>query len=265
MNNLLQTPSQITAWLERVGVENYTLQEDAQYGWVVDVMGGVVLENLGLQQLPVKFNRVTGSFSCRYNQLTSLLGAPHTVGGSFDCNHNCLTSLQYAPVSVGHGFYCDHNDLRSLRHCPQTLKVFSCVNNFLTSLTGGPKEVINYSCKHNRLTTLRGAPKNIDFSFDCSQNLLTSLQFCPQRIQISFMCGHNRLLSLEFCPDRVGGVFSCHFNPGLGGVQDITDFKEIYKIHEEIQRIKAEKNLIHQTLLPPTLKSNNPLAARHKI
>jgi hypothetical protein len=64
----------------------------------VNVTGLVVLgdKRLGeLKQLPVKFGTVNRSFDCSYNQLTSLEGAPNTIGGYFFCGGNQeLTSLQ---------------------------------------------------------------------------------------------------------------------------------------------------------------------------
>ena len=44
-----------------------------------------------------KGSKWDGSFSCSNNQLTSLAGAPESVGGYFDCYNNQLTSLAGAP------------------------------------------------------------------------------------------------------------------------------------------------------------------------
>jgi hypothetical protein len=43
------------------------------------------------------------------NQLTSLEGAPQSVGGYFSCSNNHLTSLKGAPQSVDGVFYCYNN------------------------------------------------------------------------------------------------------------------------------------------------------------
>ncbi len=65
---------------------------------IVNVTGNVSLPDLGLEQLPVKFGTVGGNFWCGNNRLTSLEGAPGTVGvgtvgGNFYCTRNRLTSL----------------------------------------------------------------------------------------------------------------------------------------------------------------------------
>ena len=63
----------------------------------------------------INFGKVTGDFNCSYNNLTSLKGAPQTVGGDFKCSDNQLTSLRGAPQKVGGDFYCYNNpNLHSL-------------------------------------------------------------------------------------------------------------------------------------------------------
>ena len=60
-----------------------------------------------------------GSFCCDNNNLTSLEGAPSTVGGDFYCSNNNLTSLKGAPSTVGGDFYCYYNNnLTSLKGAP---------------------------------------------------------------------------------------------------------------------------------------------------
>ena len=79
---------------------------------VVDVHGYVKLIKK-TEKLPVQFGRVSGFFYCDNNKLTSLQGAPSSVGDSFSCTNNKLTSLEGAPSSVGGGFYCIDNNLTS--------------------------------------------------------------------------------------------------------------------------------------------------------
>jgi hypothetical protein len=59
----------------------------------------------------VAFGHVSGYFYCGNNQLTSLVGAPQTVGVSFYCNDNQLTSLEGAPQTVRGDFYCRNNQV----------------------------------------------------------------------------------------------------------------------------------------------------------
>jgi hypothetical protein len=81
-------------------------------------------------------------FHCYGNQLTSLEGAPETVGGDFYCNDNQLTSLEWAPETVGGDFLCKNNQLKTLEGAPQTVGGdFLCNDNPLTSLEGEPQTV----------------------------------------------------------------------------------------------------------------------------
>jgi len=120
----------------------------------------------------VKFGKVSGYFDCRFNNLTSLEGAPQKVGGNFNCNDNNLTSLEGAPQEVGGGFCCSYNNLTSLEGGPQKVGGnFHCGNNKLTSLEGAPQEVgVNFNCYYNNLTSLEGAPKEVGGGFYCHNN-----------------------------------------------------------------------------------------------
>jgi hypothetical protein len=63
-----------------------------------------------------------GNFRCYNRNLTSLEGAPASVGGDFSCSFNQLTSLEGAPVSVGDNFGCSNNNLTSLKDIHRQLK-----------------------------------------------------------------------------------------------------------------------------------------------
>jgi hypothetical protein len=64
----------------------------------VDIEGHCELrKDKKVNQLPVKFGKVSGKFDCENNQLTSLEGAPQSVGSNFYCYNNQLTSLDGAP------------------------------------------------------------------------------------------------------------------------------------------------------------------------
>ena len=57
-------------------------------------------------RLKIKLKEVTGYFLCSRTNITSLEGAPETVGGNFWCTNNPkLTSLEGAPETVGWDFY----------------------------------------------------------------------------------------------------------------------------------------------------------------
>jgi hypothetical protein len=113
---------------------------------LVDVNGNVSMSLMNLTKIPVKFGKVTGNFNCPDNQLTSLVGAPQSVGRDFYCHHNPLTSLVGAPQSVGRDFICYETQLTSLTGAPQSV--------------GG-----NFDCEMNRLKSLKGAPQSVNGYF----------------------------------------------------------------------------------------------------
>jgi len=97
---------------------------------LIDVDGDFDCSSESLIDLKgIKFGEVSGVFYCRNNLLTSLEGAPQSVGGSFYCENNLLTSLEGAPQSVDGMFSCSNNQLTSLEGAPQTVRIFSCHNN----------------------------------------------------------------------------------------------------------------------------------------
>jgi hypothetical protein len=56
----------------------------------VDVDGAVYIRSKNLTEIPVKFGRVKGEFSCSYNNLTTLKNCPDFISGSFYCSNNNL-------------------------------------------------------------------------------------------------------------------------------------------------------------------------------
>jgi hypothetical protein len=162
----------------------------------------------------IKFGKISGSFLCGNNKLTSLEGAPQEVGGYFECYSNQLTSLEGAPQKIGGYFLCSNNKLTSLVGAPQEVgEGFDCRYNQLTSLEGAPQEVGGYFvCSNNKLTSLEGAPQEVGEYFGCSDNQLTSLVGAPQKVGTDFICGVNKLKSLVGAPQEVGGSFSCFNN-----------------------------------------------------
>lgn len=177
----LNTPKDISKWLDKHEVKNYTINDDL----TVDVLGNVDISENNLKKIPVQFGKVSGNFNCFGNQLTSLKGCPKEIGEYFNCSFNELTSLEYSPREVG-SFDCSYNELKSLKHAP--------------------KEVLgNFDCSHNQLVSLKGCPKEIEDYFDCSFNKLTTLEHAPKKVA-HFDCSNNQLTSLEHAPNVVGDV-----------------------------------------------------------
>ena len=67
MNEFYKDKQQITNWLDKYQVKNYTLILDEKYGFVVDIDGDFKLNDKNLTNIPVKFNIVKGDFYCDNN------------------------------------------------------------------------------------------------------------------------------------------------------------------------------------------------------
>ena len=193
------------------------IEKDYKKAWDMVAAGKYILTGLMfLDRLPDNIpESITGDFDCSgSNQLTSLEGAPKSVGGYFNCSDNQLTSLEGVPKSVGGNFYCSSNQLTSLEGAPKSVGGdFDCYNNNLTSLEGVPKSVGgNFYCSKNQLTSLEGAPQNFRGSFNCTYNQLTSLEGAPKSVGGDFNCSQNQLTSLEGAPEIVKRYFDCAYN-----------------------------------------------------
>ena len=92
---------------KQYGIINYTVNDDGS----IDVYGNVDLSVEILTELPLRFNKVTGYFTCSSNKLTTLKGCPRYVGDYFSCSKNKLKSLEFSPDYVGYFFSCEYNDL----------------------------------------------------------------------------------------------------------------------------------------------------------
>jgi hypothetical protein len=166
---------------KRYEIKNYTINDDLS----IDVNGDVELYGEGLEYLPLKFNYVSGGFSCSYNKLKTLEGSPQTVGEDF---------------------HCSGNELKTLEGCPQTVDgVFDCYSNELKSLEGSPRTINGrFSCYNNELKTLKGSPQTVNGDFNCFNNKLESLKGSPQTVNGNFLCYTNKLKDLEYFPEVSG-------------------------------------------------------------
>lgn len=78
----------------------------------------------------MKFGKISGSFTCGGNNLTSLSGSPYYVGGSFICSNNKLVDLKESPIEVGDTFNCIYNNLKTLDGMPLEIgRDFYCSHN----------------------------------------------------------------------------------------------------------------------------------------
>ena len=120
-----QTEAEVAEICRKYNITDWKLNSDG----LIDVDGDVNLYNCSLTELPLKFRHVTDYFHCSENQLTSLEGAPHTVGGAFYCSNNKLTSLEFAPKKVHNYFDCRWNNIRSFEGLVNISGVFYCHGN----------------------------------------------------------------------------------------------------------------------------------------
>ena len=88
---MLQSKSEIAAWLDKYNIENYTINDDL----TVDVAGNVDLYYNKLATIPIQFGKVTGWFDCSNNKLTSLEGCPSIIRGEFYCDDKFKNDIEY--------------------------------------------------------------------------------------------------------------------------------------------------------------------------
>ena len=198
--NFPTTKAEVIKACNRYGIGNYTINDDLS----IDVDGDVGLNFKRLEYLPLRFNYVSGGFSCRRNILVSLEGSPQTVGRDFFCYENELKTLEGCPQTVDGNFYCEYNKLKTLEGCPQTV--------------GG-----DFGCSLNELKSLKGCPQTVDGDFGCFNNKLESLEGCPQTVNGDFRCYRNELVSLKGSPQTVSGGFNCRYNK----LKDLEHFPEV--------------------------------------
>ena len=160
--------SEIDSICSEYNITNYTINDDK----TIDVNGDVYLCDRKLTKLPLKFRKVSGYFSCSYNNLISLEGCPSSIDGNFHCGHNQLTTLEGCPKSVNGSFTCFENMLTTLEGCPTMVgDEFDCSNNELKSLVGCPERIGAYFyCDDNKITDFNGISDFFDGGFDCGGN-----------------------------------------------------------------------------------------------
>ena len=135
-NQLFESQQELTQeqkdWLDKC--TKGTWEVNPQTG-LVDVRSGLFCRGQNLTDFKgVRFGRGSRDFNCSRNMLTSLEGAPQSVGGDFDCGRNMLTSLKGAPQKVRFDFDLSHNQLTSLEGAPQSVGGYlHCSGNPISS------------------------------------------------------------------------------------------------------------------------------------
>lgn len=176
----LKTREEIEAWLEKVRVKMYSIDDDLE----ITTRDNVVLENIDISFLPVTFKLVNGDFIIKECNLKSLKGVPRVVKGNFDCTKNYLQSLAGGPVQVYGAYDCSRNRLTSIRSPLKSLAgLFDCSNNPITSLKGALTDYSDFNCTSTKITNFVGGPVRIENSFQGdSIKTLTSVEGLPATV-----------------------------------------------------------------------------------
>lgn len=86
--------------------------------------GSVSLHDNSIEEIPVQFGTIGGSFELKFaKKLKTLEGCPETVGANFvlwDCNS--LETLDGCPQTVGHAFVLKCSNLKTLMGAPREVK-----------------------------------------------------------------------------------------------------------------------------------------------
>jgi hypothetical protein len=150
----IDSESEIHQICKEYNIENYTINDDLS----IDVDGNVCLSGLYLNEIPIKFNRVSGNFSCNHNKLKSLKFCPEYVGDGFSCKDNNLTSLEYLSKYIGGFINCRDNKIWSFSGIPDNFRgYFYCKRNNQTQVVNPIEHIWN----------LFESVKDIEFLNDC--------------------------------------------------------------------------------------------------
>jgi hypothetical protein len=182
--NFPTTREEVIEVCRKYDIRNYSINDDLS----IDISGGVFLDRKKLEYLPVRFNYVSGDFTCCGNGLRSLEGCPQTVDSHFYCYDNELKTLEGSPLTVGGDFSCSWNDLKTLKGCPSVVNGnFNCFGNELKSLEGCPSVVNgNFNCSHNKLADLEHFPE-VSGNIDIRHNTVNLLVYTFINKADSFM------------------------------------------------------------------------------
>ena len=75
---------------------------------------GVVLFDANLTEIPLKFNKVNGTFNCMNNKLTSLKNSPEYMSGSLNVFQNNIKTFDYFPKKIDGLIFLESNPIDEL-------------------------------------------------------------------------------------------------------------------------------------------------------
>ncbi len=62
-------------------------------GGIIVSSGDVIINNMNIKEIPIKFNTVSGDFNCWGNKLTTLKNIPYDIGGDLNIANNSLENI----------------------------------------------------------------------------------------------------------------------------------------------------------------------------
>lgn len=108
------TKKRIKGFCEAFNIVDYIINTDLS----LDVDGDVNISNVGLSEIPFKFNNVTGDFNCACNHFTDMFNGPKYVGGFYVVAYNELESFEHFPLTVGKSVIAYENEFDLVNSLP---------------------------------------------------------------------------------------------------------------------------------------------------
>lgn len=245
---MIDNAAEIGQWLEEHNITKYLINEDLS----VDVDGAVILNNLGLTELPVQFNIIKTSLYLNDNKLTTLKGCPRQLGGHFIIDHNELVSLEYCPEIIKGNFDCKYNKLESLEYGPKTVGR-------------------DYVCSHNYLKSLEHSPEHIGNNFDCGSNYIEDLKYLPKTIDGDLLVSYQDIMLIREFPTKLKGNFihAVKKNDMKAGnvIRTLADYYEPEgdKYIVSLSATALSYIIMHQNLNKSIRNKKNPANNKNKI
>lgn len=150
-----------------------------------------------LQGIEAFYNLIT--FSCKYNQLSSIDLSVLPNIRNFYCTNNSLTSIDFTNTSDLRIIDCGYNQLTNLNlEDSVNLTSLSARNNQLTSLDLSANDYIEYVyILYNNLTSFELSNKNFIRTLELGFNQLTSVQLFNLPILYRVKVQNNNLTSID--------------------------------------------------------------------
>lgn len=102
----------------KLGIFKFRINDDCS----IDVFEAVHIKNQFSPELPIKFNKIHGDFTCYHNQLTTLDGMPNEIYGNLDLYGSAsIISLDGLPAKITGCL--DIRDTHRITHSLENLQI----------------------------------------------------------------------------------------------------------------------------------------------